>query len=241
MPDSALNIAFYRFVDLERLPELRRELRALGSRLGLKGTIILSPEGINGFLAGPEAPVRELMSTLRSMPPFDGIEFKESRSSRVPFGRFLVKLKKEIIPFGKPEVRPARSTGRRLAARELASWLDSGKEVILLDTRNDYEISKGTFENARDLGLRRFRDFPGRLLEIPAEWREKPVVMFCTGGIRCEKATAYAALEGFRDVYQLEGGILKYFEEVGGRHYRGDCFVFDEREALDPSLKAPEK
>lgn len=238
MPLPVLNIAFYRFVDLEELSALRPKLRALCSGLGLRGTIILSPEGINGFLAGDESRVREFMASIRAITPFESLEFKESVSSEVPFGKLMIKLKKEIIPFGRPDVRPARSTSRRLAARELASWLDTGKEVILIDTRNSYEIEKGTFENALDFGLRRFRDFPERLSAAPSEWREKPVVMFCTGGIRCEKAIAFAALEGFKNVYQLEGGILKYFEEVGARHYMGDCFVFDGREALDPALRA---
>lgn len=233
-----LNIAFYRFVDLADPAALRPVLRRRCQELGLRGTILLSSEGINANLAGIDAAIGEFRAFLEAMPEFAGMEIKESRSERVPFGRMLVKLKKEIIPMGAPEVRPARLTGPRLAPLELKQWLDQGREVLLLDTRNEYEIRHGTFRGARSLGLDTFRQFGPRLeRDLTAEERKRPIVMFCTGGIRCEKATAYALQHGFSEVYQLEGGILKYFEQCGRTHYDGDCYVFDERVALDGELK----
>jgi predicted sulfurtransferase len=148
----------------------------------------------------------------------------------------LVKVKKEIIPLGLPSVRPREKTGARLAPRELKRWLDEKRDMVLLDTRNDYEIDHGTFETAMSLRLDHFREFPERLAEVPAELRDKPLVMFCTGGIRCEKASVVAMAQGFREVYQLDGGILKYFEECGGEHYEGRCFVFDRRIAVGSDL-----
>ncbi|MGZ3688882.1 MAG: sulfurtransferase [Bdellovibrionota bacterium] len=237
MVQSFLNIAFYRFVALDDLPGLRVKMRARCQELALKGTILLAPEGINGFLAGGEASIRAIQAWMEEIGSFAGLHYKESVSEGVPFTRMLVKLKKEIISMGCPEVRPALKTGSRLQARELKRWLDEGKEVVLLDTRNDYEIRLGTFAGAKDLGLQTFRQFPEKLRASAAELQDKPVVMFCTGGIRCEKATALALELGIPEAYQLEGGILKYFEEVGGAHYQGECFVFDYRTAVNPELR----
>lgn len=244
MHQQYLNIAFYKFVALPApgaggeagLAGLRSELRRFLAGKALRGTILLSAEGINGFLAGPEPEARALLAHLREMPPFSDLEAKESWSSDYPFNRTLVKIKREIIPMGRPDVRPHEETGRRLSPGELRQWLDEGRDLILLDTRNEYEIEHGTFEGARSLGLSKFRQFTEKLRELPPEARKKPVVMFCTGGIRCEKATALALKEGFREIFQLEGGILKYFEEVGGAHYQGKCFVFDNRVAVDAAL-----
>jgi predicted sulfurtransferase len=205
--------------------------------LGFKGTILISAEGINGFLAGEEAAIRQFLSEIREEREFADLEVKESWSSEIPFTRMLVKIKREIIPMGRPDVRPTEFTGKRLYPAQFKQWLDENRDIVVLDTRNDYEVEAGTFEKAEHLNLKNFREFGDRLKELPNEVREKPVVMFCTGGIRCEKATALALKEGFKEVYQLEGGILKYFEEVGGAHYRGDCFVFDDRVTVDPELR----
>lgn len=248
MHQRYLNLAFYRFVGLPApgtgdeagLPGLRAELRRYLADKPLRGTILLSPEGINGFMAGPEPEARGLLAHLRAFPPFSGLRAKESWSSDFPFNRTLVKIKREIIPMGRPDIRPHEETGRAIPAAELRRWLDERREILLLDTRNEYEIRHGTFETASSLGLSTFRQFPRKLRELPPEARDKPLVMFCTGGIRCEKATALALKEGFREVYQLEGGILRYFEEVGGVHYRGRCFVFDNRVAVDSSLAEQE-
>jgi RluA family pseudouridine synthase len=149
----------------------------------------------------------------------------------------LVKIKKEIIAFGIDGVVPAQKTSPKLPAKELKRWLDEGRKVHLLDTRNDYEYDLGTFDNAIKMGLDHFREFPDGVARLPEELKNEPVVMFCTGGIRCEKAGPYMEMAGFSQVYQLDGGILKYFEEVGGDHYHGECFVFDQRVAVDPSLQ----
>lgn len=232
-----LNIAFYKFVKLDNLPVRRMMLRARGEALGLKGTILLSEEGINGFLAGSEESIRDLQSELRESREFSDLVFKESVSEEIPFTRMLVKIKKEIIPMGIQTIVPEERTAPRVTPKELKAWLDQGKDFVLLDTRNDYEIKLGTFEKATDFGLQHFRTFPEALKKAPEEWKKKDIVMFCTGGIRCEKATAYAEEIGYKNVYQLDGGILKYFEDVGGDHYKGECFVFDQRVAVDAALQ----
>jgi UPF0176 protein len=232
-----LNVAFYKFIKLDGLPELRTELRARTRGFGLKGTILISEEGFNASLSGNETSTRAFVELLRTDARFGHFDIKESRSEKIPFLRMFVKVKKEIIPMGRPDVRPAEFTAPRLLPRELKNWLDAGKSVVLLDTRNEYEIVHGTFEGARTLGLKHFREFGAKLKTVAGELRDKPVVMFCTGGIRCEKATALALKENFKEVYQLDGGILRYFEECGSSHYQGTCFVFDERVTLNASLQ----
>jgi len=232
-----VNIAAYKFADLGGLAELRSELLALCQRLQLKGTILLSPEGVNLFVAGQRAPVDALLARLRAIPQLHELEAKKSFSDAQPFRRMLVKIKREIIPFGVAGIDPRHSTSRRLLARELKRWLDEGRPVTLLDTRNDFEVQIGTFTNAKAIGVDNFRDFPAAAEQLPEELKKRPVVTFCTGGIRCEKAAPLLEREGFTEVYQLDGGILKYFEECGGAHFRGDCFVFDDRIALDSSLR----
>jgi UPF0176 protein len=231
-----LNVAFYRFVDLTDLPTIQENLRTHALKLHLKGSILLSEEGINSFLAGTEESIRQFLSVLSEYPAFQGLEVKESFSSHVPFKRMLVKIKKEIITMGMPEIRPKLVTGQRLDSKILKSWLDEKKPLVLVDTRNTYEVDQGTFDRAVHYNIETFKQFPDELKKHQEDLKDKTVVMFCTGGIRCEKATALALEMGIRDVYQLEGGILKYFEETGGAHYNGDCFVFDGREAVDPNL-----
>jgi UPF0176 protein len=234
---TIVNIAAYKFVALDRLPERRQELLECCRRLGLKGTILLAPEGINSFLAGTRKGIDEYLATLRGQPEFADLEVKESLADRQPFNRMLVRLKKEIIAFGVPGIDPAGYTSPRLSARELKQWLDEGRDITLLDTRNDYEYATGTFANAVKLDLQEFRDFPQAVAEqLPERLKERTVVSFCTGGIRCEKAAPFLESVGFQHVYQLEGGILKYFEECGGAHYDGECFVFDQRVGVDPAL-----
>jgi len=233
---SIVNIAGYQFTDLtsvdkERLKcELSHQCRALN----LKGTILLANEGTNQVLAGSRESIQGYYDYLKANHLFPGIEFKESISDTVPFQRLLVKLKKEIIPFGLKQ----ESTAPYVTPSTLKAWLDEGKEVVLLDTRNPYEVAYGTFENAKTLeNLNHFRDFPEAVNELEENYKEKIIVTFCTGGIRCEKAAPLMKQKGFKEVYQLEGGILKYFEMCGNVHYEGNCFVFDERVALQPNLK----
>jgi UPF0176 protein len=231
-----LNLAFYQFARIEQPFELRDQLRAYCANQPFRGTLLVSHEGLNGMLSGEEAALRDFQSYLRAMEPFRDISFKESWSAAIAFPRMLVKVKKEIIPLGMPEIDPARRTGDRLLPAQLKAWLDEGKEITLLDTRNDYEMDYGTFKGATRLPLKHFREFPQHLAELPADAKDKPLVMFCTGGIRCEKASVVAMDQGFHEVYQLEGGILQYFKDCGGSHYEGECFVFDRRVAVYPDL-----
>ncbi|MBS2034727.1 pseudouridine synthase [bacterium] len=224
---SVCNAAAYRFLSLDDLKQLRDELKQLCRRLALKGTILLAPEGLNLFVAGTSEAVHELLARLPLRPG----DIKFSTSETQPYSRMLVRLKKEIIAFGIPVPR----TAPRVSPRELKQWLDEGRPLTLLDTRNDYEVRMGTFRGALDLGLRHFRDFPEASARLQ-HLRETPVVTFCTGGIRCEKAAPWLETQGFSQVWQLDGGILRYFEEVGGEHYNGECFVFDRRVGVDPAL-----
>ncbi len=232
-----LHLSAYTFTPLAGLPELKARLLDLCRSLDLCGTILLSEEGINFFVAGPHGSPETLLATLRTVPGLEGIAPKRSESAERPYNRMLVKIKKEIIAFGVEGIEPARRTSPKLSARELKRWLDEGRDVTLLDTRNDYEVRMGTFKGAVPAGIDHFRDFPEAVGRLPTEWKSRPIVMFCTGGIRCEKAGPLMEREGFRNVFQLEGGILTYFEECGGAHYEGECFVFDRRVGLDPALK----
>ena len=231
------NLAAYRFVELAGLKELREELIALCRGVGLKGTILLSVEGVNLFVAGPEVSVSKLMKRLRQIPGLEDFEGKISESDDQPFRRMLVRIKKEIISFGIEGVEPVKRTSPKLTAKELKQWLDEGRKITLLDTRNDYEVKLGTFKDAIVPDIRTFREFPRAVRELPEGMKDETVVMFCTGGIRCEKAGPFMEMEGFRNIYQLDGGILKYFEECGGEHYEGECFVFDQRVGVDPALR----
>lgn len=240
MSDSIVNIAGYRFVDLPDRDELRTPMTEACKASGLRGTILLAHEGINFFLAGAQQGVDEFLAFLDSDVRFLDIPLKTSHTDYQPFNRMNVRLKKEIISMGMDEVQPAVFTGDAIAPKEFKKWLDDGKAVTVLDTRNDYEIRLGTFENAMNLDITSFRAFPAAVEAMPDDLKDTPVVMFCTGGIRCEKASVVMLEAGFKDVRQLEGGILGYFEEVGGAHWNGDCFVFDHRVALTPELKESE-
>ncbi len=233
---EVLNLAAYKFAALKDLNSLRRELKNLADQLGLRGTILLSPEGINLFVAGHKESVDRLIDRIHLIPGLEDLSGKQSFTSHQPFHRMLVKIKKEIIAFGIDEVRPAEWTSPKLPASELRRWLDEGRDITLLDVRNDYEIKLGTFRNAVDFGLKHFRHFPAAAADWTTSAKDKPLVMFCTGGIRCEKAGPYMEKIGFKNIFQLDGGILKYFEECGGDHYEGSCFVFDQRVAVGPDL-----
>lgn len=239
MPARFLNISTYKFTPFEdaELPAIRERLREVSISHGLKGTILLSTEGINLFVAGPADNVNALLAEIRTLPGLADLAPKESFSAEQPFNRMLVKIKKEIIAFGVDGIDPARRPSPKLAPKTLKQWLDEGRKVTLLDTRNDYEVRLGTFKGAVDPNIDHFREFPDAVRKLPAELKSQPVVMFCTGGIRCEKAGPFMVREGFEQVFQLDGGILKYFEECGGAHYDGECFVFDRRVGVDPQLK----
>jgi UPF0176 protein len=239
MSHSFLNISSYKFTPFESdaLPAIRERLLAVCTEQKLKGTILLSTEGINLFVAGGRENVGALLTELRGVRGLADLAPKESFSDEQPFNRMLVKIKKEIIAFGIEGIDPARKPSPKLAPKTLKQWLDEGRAVTLLDTRNDYEVRLGTFKGAIDPRIDSFREFPEAVRKLPAELKRQPVVMFCTGGIRCEKAGPFMEREGFEQVFQLDGGILKYFEECGGAHYDGECFVFDRRVGVDPELK----
>ena len=235
MAASFVNIAGYRFVALPDRDDLREPLRQRCQSLGLLGTILLSHEGINFFLSGKQEAIDGFLDHLERDERFIDIPLKVSYSEDCAFRKMNVRLKKEIISMGMEEIKPAEFTGPAISPQEFKQWLDEGRDVTVLDTRNDYEIRLGTFENAVDFDISTFRAFPEAVANSTLD-KQKPVVMFCTGGIRCEKASAVMLIAGFEDVRQIEGGILGYFEEVGGAHWKGDCFVFDRRVAVDPEL-----
>ena len=236
MTGQVLNIAGYRFIDLHDRDELRDPFMDRCSALGLKGTILLSPNGINFFLAGSEESVSEFIQYLESDRRFSGIPIKFSRTDYQPFRRMLVKRKNEIISLGDSEIKPSEFTGPYIKPIEFKHLMDAKEDILVLDTRNDYETRIGSFEGSLELGISSFRDFPNAIASIPEEYKSKTVVMYCTGGIRCEKASAVMMNAGFEDVKQLEGGILGYFKECGGSYWDGDCFVFDQRVAVDSDL-----
>lgn len=239
--NSVLNVAAYRFVAIADPHALREALLAQARPLLLRGTILLAEEGINLFLAGEERAVRAFVLGLCADERFAGLEFKESRSASQPFRKLLVKVKREIIRMDRPAIRPAQGRAPALDALTAARWLaqgcdDAGRPVVTLDTRNAFEVDHGTFDGAVDWRLNKFSDFPAAFDARGHELEGKTVISFCTGGIRCEKAAIYMRESGLANVWQLEGGILKYFEATAGAHFRGDCFVFDERVALDAQL-----
>jgi UPF0176 protein len=238
---AILNISAYHFVPLPDAAALRPTLLARALGLQLKGTILLAEEGINLFLAGSAQAVRDFVAELQTDARFAALVPKESWSVAQPFKKMLVKVKGEIIRMGQPLIQPAAGRAPAVSAATLKRWLDAGVDdegqpVVTLDTRNAFEVDHGTFEGAIDWRINKFTEFPQALREHQAELTGKTVVSFCTGGIRCEKAAILMREAGLDHVYQLEGGILQYFEETDGAHYQGHCFVFDERRTLGADL-----
>ena len=230
--------ALYHFVKVKDHERLREPVQALCEKNDVRGTLLLAHEGINGTIAGPDAGVREVLAYLRTQPEFAALEHKESRASKRPFLRMKVKLKKEIVTMGVETIDPARVVGTYVSPRDWNALI-SDPDTIVIDTRNDYETAIGTFKGAVDPNIRTFRDFPD-WVRAHGELKAKPkIAMFCTGGIRCEKATAFMKQEGFDEVYHLKGGILKYLEEVPVAEslWEGACFVFDERVSVVHDLK----
>src|SRR2546430_43594 len=233
---------FYQFAALPDYRELREPLRAFCARLELKGSVLLAREGINGTIAGPPAAIDALTHELVHGDMFggrlDNLELKFSTAEAMPFGRLKVRLKKEIVTLGDEAADPTRRVGTYVDAAEWNALI-AAPDALLRDTRNAFEVTMGTFEGAVDPGLRsfgQFKDFAAEKLD-PA--KHKRIAMFCTGGIRCEKASAYLLAQGFGEVYHLKGGILRYLEGVPEQEsrWRGECFVFDERVALGHGLR----
>ena len=242
---SILNISAYKFVPLPDAATLREQLSSRATALDLKGTILLAHEGINLFVAGPEPAVRAFVAELHADPRLADLQPKESWSAAQPFRKMLVKCKREIIRMNQDAIQPdfSQPAGRAPAvdAATLKRWLDqgtddAGRPVVTLDTRNAFEVDRGAFDGAIDWRIEKFSDFPAALAQHRADLEGKTVVSYCTGGIRCEKAAMLMRASGLDDVYQLDGGILKYFEQTGNAHFHGQCFVFDERRALGPDL-----
>lgn len=231
-------IALYKFVSLPDYQDLRQPLLELCSREGIRGSLLLAPEGINGTVAGTHVAMARLLDWFKADPRFDALEYKVSHTDNPPFLRMKVKLKKEIVTMGVPWVDPHREVGTYVEARD---WnrLISDPDVVVVDTRNDYEYRVGSFRNAIDPRTRTFREFPEWVANHLDPEKHKKVAMFCTGGIRCEKATSYLLQQGFEEVYHLKGGVLKYLEEVPAAEslWEGDCFVFDDRVTVTHGLQ----
>ena len=236
------NVTAYKFVMLDDLETLRDRLYAEAVRRNLRGTVLLASEGINLFLAGVGDDVQSWLDQLQADNRFADLGLKESWSVDVPFKRLKVKIKREIIRMDHPTIRPAIARAAVVKPAVLKRWLDQGRDddgraIVLLDARNDFEVDHGTFVGALDWRIAKFTEFPPAVARHRDALRDKRVITFCTGGIRCEKAAIFMAENGVDNVVQLDGGILRYFEEVGQDHFEGDCFVFDERVALDASLQ----
>jgi len=238
-----LNLSAYRFVELPDAEALCQRLHGTAQAAGLRGTVILADEGINLFLAGGEEPLRGWLARLCEDARFAALDVKESWSDRQPFRFLRVKVKREIIRMNRPQVQPAAGRAPAVSATTLARWLDQGRdddgrEVVLLDTRNAFEMAHGAFDGALDWQLGKFSEFPAALEAHRAELTDRTVVTYCTGGIRCEKAALAMRDAGVANVWQLDGGILRYLETVPeAPHWHGRCFVFDERESLDTRLQ----
>lgn len=237
-----LNIAAYKFVALDRLPDLQTAMREALQTRAITGTVLLAEEGINLFLAAPGPAIHDFLVWLRQDPRLSDLPVKESWSHAAPFRKLLVKVKPEIIKMNHPAIQPSAGRAPAVDAATLQRWLDcghddGGRPVVTLDTRNAFEVDVGSFKNAIDWRIAKFTEFPQALLKHRDSLQGKTVVSFCTGGIRCEKAAIFMREAGVEQVYQLDGGILKYFEECGHAHFDGACFVFDARRALDPGLQ----
>ena len=228
-------VSFYRFTDVERPPHLKVKLQALCDRSRLLGTILVAPEGINGTLAGDERAIESVFEFIEkelSLP--EPIEGRWTEADEAPFRRMRVRVKKEIVTLGRPDIRPDRVTGKHVGVEEWNALI-SDPDTLVIDTRNHYEYEVGTFRRAVDPGTDSFREFPEYARKLAIENPDRKLAMFCTGGIRCEKATALMMELGFDEVYQLQGGILRYLEEVDDNEnlWNGECFVFDTRVAVD--------
>ncbi|OYU34617.1 rhodanese-related sulfurtransferase [Novosphingobium sp. PASSN1] len=237
--------ALYRFARFDNPPALRAPLLALGEAHAIKGTLLIAREGVNGTIAGSAEGIAAVIAHIRALPGCADLDVKYSTAAEMPFGRLKVRLKREIVTMGQPEIDPLASVGTYVAPHDWNALI-SDPDTIVIDTRNDYEVAIGTFANAINPETRSFREFPEwfrrereRLL---GQGKQPKVAMFCTGGIRCEKSTAFLKAEGVEEVYHLKGGILRYLEDVPPEHslWQGECFVFDERVALGHGLATGE-
>ena len=230
------NITGYKFIPITDRKSLQEKILKHSNKLSLKGTVLISEKGLNFSIAGENEAIQDFIKFLRSDKRFSEIDIKTTYNEYQPFRKMLVRIKKEIISMGIDEIDPSTFTGEKITPKELQDKLNNNEEIVLLDTRNEYEVRLGTFEDAVDLNLDSFRDFPTKIMSLDQKMKNKEIVMFCTGGVRCEKASALMLKNGFKNVKQIDGGVIKYFEDTGGSYWNGDCFVFDDRVALDKNL-----
>lgn len=230
------NITGYKFIPITDRKSLQGKIQKHSNKLGLKGTVLISEKGLNFSIAGEHKAIQDFIKFLRSDKRFSEIDIKTTYNDYQPFRKMLVRIKKEIISMGIDEIDPFTFTGEKITPKELQDKLNNNEDIVLLDTRNEYEVRLGTFEDAVDLNLDSFRDFPNKIMSLDQKMKNKEIVMFCTGGVRCEKASALMLKNGFKNVKQIDGGVIKYFEDTGGSYWNGDCFVFDDRVALDKNL-----
>ena len=230
--------ALYHFTKFSDYKKLQDPLRKICNSEGIKGSLLIAYEGINGTISGSRSGIDAVLKHIRSMPGCSDLEHKESFASEIPFKRMKVKLKKEIVTMGQPHIDPTLNVGNYI---EPSDWnnLISQDDVIVIDTRNDYEVAIGSFDGAIDPETKSFGEFPEWWEENRSKYQDKRVAMFCTGGIRCEKSTNFLLNEGVKDVYHLKGGILKYLEEVPEKNskWNGECFVFDSRVSVKHGLE----
>ncbi|MGL5944077.1 MAG: rhodanese-related sulfurtransferase [Waterburya sp.] len=236
---SYLIVTFYKFVTLSELETKKAEILALCRKNEIQGTIILAKEGINGTIAGKDGAIATVLAHLRTIPGLADLEHKKSTFQKSPFVRLKVKIKSEIVTLGMPEVNPTQQVGTYVAPQDWNQVI-SNPEVVLIDTRNDYEVEIGSFQGAKNPKTESFREFPEYVAQNLDPTKHPKVAMFCTGGIRCEKASSYLLSQGFKEVYHLKGGILKYLENVSSEDsmWEGECFVFDERVAVKEGLES---
>ncbi len=230
---------FYKFVQISNIEARRKQLLAFCQEKEIKGTILLAQEGINGTIAGEKNAIAATLDFLHSIPGLADLEFKESTAQNPPFFRMKVKIKQEIVTLGMPEINPTQQVGTYV---EPLDWnqVISDPEVVVIDTRNDYEVEIGSFKGANNPQTDSFREFPEYVADNLDPSQHPKVAMFCTGGIRCEKASSYLLSQGFKEVYHLKGGILKYLEQVPPETsmWEGECFVFDQRVAVKEGLES---
>ena len=235
-------MAFYGFTAMEGLPALQQELKALAEQGCVRGTILLAEEGVNGTISGPDAGVTAVLDRLRQLPGLEGLEAKFSRAEQQTFHRLKVRLKREIVTMGCPTVKPAEQVGTYVPPEQWNALI-ADPDTLVVDTRNRYEVEVGSFAGAIDPGTESFREFPAwveqTLRPLVEETQPKAIAMFCTGGIRCEKSTAYLLQQGFENVHHLQGGILKYLEEIPEERssWQGECYVFDQRVSVNHQLQ----
>ena len=230
------NITGYKFTPIEDELHLKETILRRSINLNLKGTVLISSKGLNFSVSGAKNNIDKFIVFIHSDSRFADVDVKITYNEYQPFRKMLVRIKKEIISMGIEEINPYQFTGQKISPKELNDKLDNNEEIVLLDTRNEYEVRLGTFKNALDLDLDSFRDFPEEIEKLRDDLNGKEIVMFCTGGIRCEKASALMLENGFQNIKQIEGGVINYFKETGGKHWNGDCFVFDDRVALNKDL-----